>query len=142
MASNTILSSAAGPVDEESGIASEALTPGELIERGGSDDFQAHSTAADDAIRRFARAQEENQGADVDTDIASGDEVTCLLPSSGDKVLMRAGEAIAENDFVESNGSGRAQTLGTTAAAGTEIVIGQANEAAASAGDLFEITVA
>lgn len=139
---NTILQAAATAVREEGGIASEALTPGELVEKGGSDDFQAHSTAAGDAIRAFARAQEENQGAGVDDDIASGDEVTVIYPQSGDKVLARAAGAVSEGDFVESNGAGRLQTLGTTAAAGTEIVIGQANEAAASAGDLFEITVA
>lgn len=132
-----------GQPREESFIASELLTPGELVEFGGSDDIQAHSTAGGDAIRMFVRAQHENDGAGIDDDIASGDEATVVFARPGDKINAIAGGSVSVDDLVESNGSGRLVTKGTTSATGdTETVVGVARTAAGTAGERVEIIVA
>lgn len=141
---NTILTAAATAVREEGFIASEALTPGDLVEFGGSDDIQDHSSAGQTAARMFVRAQEENEGAGIDDDISSGDEATVIFPQPGDKVLANAASAVSANDFVESAGDGRLQTVADQAATADEerhSVVGQALEAAGSADDRFEILV-
>lgn len=141
---NTILQAAATAVREEGFIASEQLTPGDLVEFGGSDDIQVHKNAGQTAARMFVRAQEENQGAGIDDDIASGDEATVLFPQPGDKVLANSAGAISENAFVESAGDGRLQTVADQAATADEerhSVVGQALETTTGADERFEILV-
>lgn len=146
MPDNTILVRSATAVREEGFIASEVLTPGELVEFGGSDDIQAHSTAGGTVIGpMFVRAQQENQGADIDTDISSGDEATVIFPQSGDIVLATASAAISANDIVESDGAGRVQTQAADTATDQgerNSVVGQALEAAGAAGDRLKVIIA
>lgn len=107
-----------GNAREESGIASEAITPGMLVEFGGSDDFQKHSTASGSAAPWFAREQHENQGAGIDDDIAAGDEVTVLFPELGAKINAFTSATIAKGDFVESDGAGGVAVFGSGAIIG------------------------
>lgn len=140
MADNTILSASATAVREEGFIASVILSPGELVEFGGSDDIQPHGTAAGDAAAMFVRAQEENQGAGIDDDIASGDEATVIFPQPGDKVMAIAGGAVTANAFVESDGNGRVVDLGSIAAVGNDPKVGIALEAGTD-GDFIEVLI-
>lgn len=107
MPRNTIL--LRGHAREESGIASEALTPGMLVEYGGSDDFQAHGTQGGPAALMFVREQWEHDGADIDDDITSGDEITVLFVEVGAKVNAVANGTIQKGDFLASDGNGALQ---------------------------------
>lgn len=123
------------------GVASSAITPGEIVERGGSDDYQAHSTAAGDAQRAFA-VENDLVGEDISDDYDAGDTVQVAIVERGGEVQARAGATdISEGNLVESDGSGRVVPLGTTTAAGTEIVIGEALEAQTTTDGLVEIEV-
>lgn len=113
--SSTILLN--GDAREEDHKTSEAITPGELIEFGGSNDIRANTTANDaDAIRAFMREQPENDGNGIEDDVPSGDMGTVLFPESGAKVLafLAHGENVSEGDALESDGNGalQAQTCG------------------------------
>lgn len=126
MARNQILLN--GDAREESRIAAETLTPGELTEPAATlGETQAASSAADaEAPRQWVREQRENEGAGVDTDIASGDECTILHPESGARINARIahGVNVQEGAALESDGAGalQARTSGRTLAfAGTDI---------------------
>lgn len=95
------------PIEREF-IASEILTPGELVEFGGSDDIQPHSTADVNAAPMFVREQRENAGAGIDDDIAAQDTATAVFPRTGEKVFawLDAGENVARGDFLSSQGNG------------------------------------
>lgn len=111
MARNVILLD--GDAREEDKIASEALTPGELVLAAATaGEIKANDAAADaDAVRAFVREQRENGGAGVDTDIASGDECTVIYPASGAVVNARIahGEDLNDGAALESDGAGALQ---------------------------------
>lgn len=102
-----------GKAVEVSGIASEAITPGMLVEFGGSDDYQAHSTGGGAAAPWFAREQHENQGAGIDDDIASGDEVTVIRPQLGASINAFTSDTIVKGESVESDGDGGVRVYGS-----------------------------
>lgn len=116
MARNQILLN--GEAREESYIASEALTPGELVQPAATEgQVKANDAAGDaDAPRWWVREQRENEGAGVDDDIASGDECTVLKPESGARINARIahGESLSDGEALESDGAGalRSQTSG------------------------------
>lgn len=101
--------------DRKDGEAGAAVTPGELIELDGTGGFQPHSSApATDtegaAVPRFA-LEYAKAGRGIDDDYASGDHLeyrTCL---TGDEVyaFLAAGEAVSEDDPLESAGNGALQ---------------------------------
>lgn len=108
-----------GEAREEDFVASEAITPGELVEHGGSDDIQAHSTASGTQVERiFVREQVENSGNGIDDDVPSGDTATVIYPEQGAKVqaFLAHGENVSEGDALESDGNGalQAQSSGDT----------------------------
>lgn len=124
MSDNVILRD--GDAREEDHKASEAITPGELIEFGGSNDIQANTSAADStAVRAFVREQVENSGNGIDDDVPSGDTGTVIYPESGAVVraFLAHGENVSEGAALESDGNGalQAQSSGR--------VIGYADEA-------------
>ena len=111
MARNTIL--LRGTPHEESGIASGAIRPGMLVEPTSTGHFKAHDTAGGAAAALFAREQHENQGNGIDDNIASGDDVTVLFCSAGDKINAVTDDTIAKDEFVESAGDGKVRVYGS-----------------------------
>lgn len=126
--------------------ASAAITPGELLEFGGSNDLQAHSAAGGDAMPMIA-VENELIGNDIDTDYPSGDQVQYDVPHTGAEYYMflADGENVSKGDFLESDGAGALQAAGTASSSGAHVaVIGQALEAldlSASAGNRQRIKV-
>lgn len=87
--------------------ASEDLTPGELIEFGGSDDVQAHSTA--DADNKKLICLEDHFDGGIDTNISSGDDANVLHCQTGDKVyafLDSSSSDVSKGDYLVSAGNG------------------------------------
>jgi len=100
-----------GAVTRKEAVASEAITPGELIEFGGSNDIQKHSTAGGNARKAFA-LENDLVGDDISTDYDSGDtvqygvfeqtaEVNALLPTG-----TAASVSISKGQALESAGDG------------------------------------
>ena len=81
----------------------------------------AHAGDGAQAVPRFARAQHENQGASIDTDIAVGDEVTVLYPELGAKVNAFTSATITTGEYVCSDGAGGVRVAGSG-----DSVVGQA----------------
>lgn len=102
-----------GDAREEDGLASEALTPGELVlEDTTPGNWKANDAAADaDATKTWVREQVEDAGAGIDDDIASGDTCTILRPIQGAKIqaFLAHGENVSAGDALESDGAGALQ---------------------------------
>lgn len=99
------------PILNENGVASEAITPGMLVQ--GVTSIAKHSSAGGAAARTFALERDE-MGSDIDTDYAIGDVVKIASCSPGDVVnaLIVSG-AISAGAFVESNGNGYLKAYGS-----------------------------
>lgn len=115
-----------GDPNERDYVLSEAADPGMLMEFGGSDDVQKHSTA-NGGLNPVAvlREQKENDGAGVEDQVAASDLATILFPSPGDVVLVRLGFGSSEHtitvgEALESGGDGTVQSHGTAAGSGEE----------------------
>lgn len=97
-------------------VASEAITPGMLVERVSSSGlkWQKHATAAG-VCHAFA-TEASMQNADIDTNYAAADlvEVSIGVPGSTFYALIASGANIAVADKLESAGTGklRAYTSG------------------------------
>ena len=90
------------------GVGSEALYPGHLIEYGGSNDLQKHSTAGGDASKMFA-LENEMVGNTPTDGYSSGDRVYAAVFSSGQEVQARvaaSAAAISKGDALMSAGDG------------------------------------
>jgi len=128
MATKTI--SLKAPGVREEATASEAITPGHLIEFGGSDDIQKHSSAGGDA-QPLVAVENDVVGDDISTDYVSGEQVQFDAPHTGAVYLMRLadGENVTRGDFLESAGDGTVQAAGTASSSGSHVaVVGQADE--------------
>lgn len=121
------------------GAASEAITPGHLIEFGGSNDLQKHSTAAGNARKAFADLAD-MVGKGIDDAYATGDQVKYVVAASGDEInaLVAAGaSAISKGDPLESAGDGTVRVQATEAATADtqrDSVVGYALEAVDNSG--------
>lgn len=82
------------------------VTPGMLVQLVSGGTAIPHTTDGGQALLIFAREQHENQGADVDDNIAIDDEVTILFPELGAKVNAFTEDTIAEGQTVCSDGAG------------------------------------
>jgi len=104
------------PTYNEHGVASEAITPGHLVQ--GVTTIAKHATAGGAAARTFALERDE-MGDDINTAYAIGDVVKVGSFSPGDVVnaIVASGAAIAAGSFVESAGNGLLRVY----AAGTRI---------------------
>jgi hypothetical protein len=98
-----------GTPREESFIASGAIRPGMLVEPTSTGHMKAHDTEGAAAATLFAREQHENDGADLDANIASGDEVTVVYAQPGDKINAVTDDTIDKDEWVESAGNGKVQ---------------------------------
>lgn len=108
------------PLTKE-GKASEAITPGHLLEPGGVNDVQKHSAAGENAAPMFADIADPI-GGDKDQAYAAGNQVKWRVCRPGDEVnaLVAAGAAaIADGVYLESAGDGTLRVL-TAAAATTQ----------------------
>lgn len=91
--------------------ASEAITPGMLIERfssAGTPKFRKHSTAGGAAVPTFLRNSSMlNKG--IDDAVAAGDTVEAFIGTAGCAVyaIIASGQNIAAGNFLESAGNGK-----------------------------------
>jgi hypothetical protein len=105
-----------GPRTEIGDIAaSEAITPGHLVERfnsSGTIRFRKHATAGGDTVRAVATEQS-MLNMDVDDAYAAGDlmEVTEGAPGTSLWMIIGSGENIAAGEKLESAGDGTLRAL-------------------------------
>lgn len=141
MARNVILLD--GNAREEDYIASEILTPGELILFAATEGQIKASDAADDAdaMKAWVREQSENAGAGVGTNIASGDTATVLFPEQGAVVNARIahGTDVQQGAALGTDGNGALQSYssGRIVAFAAEDIANTSGSAA-----LYPVTVA
>lgn len=107
---NTILLKGDGVQKE--GEASAAITPGDLIEFGGTNDLRVHAVAGAQARKAFA-LENDLVGRGVDDAYAAGDTVKYLVAYPGAELWARISEAVTKGDFLESAGDGRLQVAST-----------------------------
>lgn len=121
------------------GAASEAITPGSLVEFGGANDLQNHSTAAGNARKAFA-IENDLVGDGIDDVYAVGERVQYEVFPAGAEVYARvaaAAPAIAKGAALESAGDGTVRAVATSAAtsqAQRDSVVGYALEAVDNSG--------
>ena len=111
MARNKILLRDAGHIELD-GVYTGATRPGSLLELTATG-FRAEQTAGGQCIPAFARAQHENDGADVDDNIPAQDTGTALLCGNGCIVNAVTTDTIARGTWVESAGSGKVRAYGS-----------------------------
>lgn len=109
--------------DTRFGEANAAITPGELIERTGTNAsgadsnglFQPHSSVPStdtdgSSISRFA-VDYSGTGRDLDQDYQDGDDMEYRVGLTGDEIyaFLDAGESVTEDQSLESAGNGALQ---------------------------------
>ena len=99
-----------GDFIRKEGVADEAITPGHLVERGGTYDFQKHSTAGGPAAPSFA-LENDLVGDGIDTAYASDDTVQVAYCPCGAEVYayLTTSQVIVKGDYLVSNGAGLLQ---------------------------------
>lgn len=128
-----------GDFVRKEGEASAAITPGDLIEFGGSNDLQVHSVVGGPARKAFA-LENDLVGKGVDDAYTAGDTVQYGVFQPGAEAYCRlaATETCSKGDFLESAGNGRLQV---TSSAVPASIVGVALEAQGSAGGRIKIEV-
>lgn len=106
---NKILLRDAGHVEID-GLADAAITPGQFVEITATG-WKKHATAGGRVSLFVAREQHENQGADVDDNIAAADYFTVLACSEGCKINAFTSDTITRGQYVESDGVGGVRVL-------------------------------
>lgn len=108
--------------------ASEALTPGELVEIDSDSEFTPHATAGGGPVMPIVVKEEPFE--DLSTDVDSGDRTVGLQPRPGDVLFMflADGENVSEGDALESDGAGALQAHGTASTGDEDNVVGYADE--------------
>lgn len=110
---------------KETSKASAAITPGDVIEDGGANDIQRHSTADANAERRFAVESTlmgvEPAGLHIDRDYATGETVREAYVPSGALIYawLAAGENVAKGAELSSDGAGKLQAYTAPSLAAT-----------------------
>lgn len=100
------------PIITEDGSASEAITPGMLVQ--GTTSIAKHASSGGNAARNFALEQD-YLGKDIDEAYASGDQVRVGAFHQGCRVyaLLPSGANITGGNFLESNGDGTLKAYGS-----------------------------
>jgi hypothetical protein len=70
-------------LSQEEGTLSEAVSAGDLLELGGSDDYQAHSTDGGSVDRVLVAMDERGRGYVAGDDYSSGEFITAAVANSG-----------------------------------------------------------
>jgi len=114
---NTILLRGREYVIRKEGVTDEAVTPGHLLERGGSNDVQKHSVAGGNTGKLFA-LENDLVGEDIADAYASGETVQFAACPTGTEVyaLLANSENASIGSALVSNGDG---TLAVFSAAST-----------------------
>lgn len=96
------------------GNASSAITPGHLVEFGGSADLRVHSTVGGPA-RKAVALENDLIGKGIDDAYAANDRVRygIMKPGSEVNMLLLTGESCSKGDFLESAGNGTLQVAST-----------------------------
>lgn len=104
---NTILLRGAEYVVRKEGVTDEAVTPGHLLERGGTNDVQKHSTANGNTGKLFA-LENDLVGDDIADAYATGETVQFAACPTGTEVYawLAYGENVAIGAALVSNGDG------------------------------------
>lgn len=126
-----------GPFIRKEGEASEAITPGHLVEFGGSADLRKHSTVGGAARRAFA-LENDLLGRGIDDAYAAAEAVQYGVFPHGSEVYAKltAGETCTKGDALESAGNGLLQ-VSSTPVEGS--VVGWALETQGTAGGRVRI---
>lgn len=137
---NTILLK--GEVLRKEGVTDEAVTPGELMERGGSNDVQA-ATSGNSATAAVIFALENDLVGDgIADDYDSGDTVQLGYPEPGAEVyaFLAYGDNVSVGAALESSGNGEltAHSSGRVIGYALEAV----NNTTTSGADRIQIEVA
>lgn len=119
MAKNTI--SLKGDFIRKEGKASSAITPGDLIEFGGANEYRRHSGVGTQARRAYA-LENDLIGRTIDDDYNANETVQLGLFVPGAEVYARVNYAATKGDFLESNGDGRLK-LSSTPVEGSNVAV-------------------
>jgi len=114
----------------DEGIASAAITPGDLIERvpsgGDTGQLRVHATAAGAVAQKSWAVENELIGSDIDVAYADGDTVKFVYAHAGAMIYawLEAAGDVERGAALESNGAGKlqARTTGETVAYAEEAV--------------------
>ena len=122
------------------GQASAAITPGHLVEFGGSHDLQVHSTAAGPARKAFA-LENDLIGDGVDTAYAAHQVVQYGVFERGAEVsaILATSQTIAKGDKLVSNGNGQLKEYGTEVE--QDSIVGWAMEAVTTTSAVARLTI-
>lgn len=128
-----------GDYIRKEGEASSAITPGDLVEFGGSADLRPHSTVGTQARRAFA-LENDLIGKGIDDAYAAGDAVQygVFVPGAEVRARLAAGETCTKGDALESAGNGRLQ-VSSTPVEGS--IVGYAMETVSVAGSRVTVEV-
>lgn len=127
MAKGIILATVVGSPRRDEGVTDEAVSPGDLLEYGGSNDVQKHSSANGSAQKMFA-LENDLVGDDIDDDYASGETVQIghFVPGDRIQAWLAYGENVAKGAALTSAGDG---TLHAAAGSDPDRVVAYAAEA-------------
>lgn len=114
-------------------IAAAAITPGMLVEVTSAGKVQAHSSAGQNALPKFA-LEDELQGKTINEDYSANDPVQVWTPYRGDLVyaILADGENASIGSELESNGDGTLRVHTADSAGAVEYpqsIVGIAREA-------------
>lgn len=115
-------------------ITNAATRPGSLLQQTATG-YRAHQTAGGAAIVAVLKEQHENQGNDIDDNVAQNDQGTVLFPELGAIVNFVTSDTIARGEWVESAGDGSVRLYGSGSR------IGQARAASDLSGSVGRVEV-
>lgn len=97
-----------GEVIRKEGVTDEAVTPGELVERGGSNDYQAATSGNSGTAMKAFALENDLLGDGIDDDYDSGDTMQIGYPERGAEVyaFLAYGDNVSVGAALESAGSG------------------------------------
>lgn len=101
-----------GDFIRKEGVASEAITPGHLVEFGGAKDYRKHSTIGGAARRAFA-LENDLIGKGIDDAYALGDQLQVGLFVPGAECYAITNAAVTKGDPLESAGDGTLKAAST-----------------------------
>lgn len=126
-----------GDFVRKEGVASGAITPGDMVEFGGANDVQRQSTAQAVAPRRAFALENDLIGRGITDDYAAGETVQYGVFTPGAEVYanLAAGKTCTKGQALEAVASGKVQPFTT----GTKI--GYALETVSAAGGRVKLEV-
>jgi len=129
-----------GDYVRKEGEASAAITPGHLVEFGGTNDLQVHSTAAGKARKAFA-LENDLVGSGITDAYAAGQTVQYGVFQRGAEVyaILAASQTIAKGDALVSAGDGTLKEISTEPE--EDSIVAWAMEAVTTTGSTSRILV-